>query len=134
MNVLYGLAKEQFLNGSLSWVNDPIKVLLVGTLHYSPAMNADQFLSDIPVAARVATSGTLTGKTATLGVLDARDITVEAVPSAEVDALVLFKDTGTAASSRLIVFIDSGVGLPVNAGGGNVAIAWSNDSTRIVTI
>jgi len=134
MNLIYGLAKEQFLNGSLSWANDPIKVLLVGTLHYSPAMNADQFLSDIPVAARVATSGTLTGKTATLGVLDADNITVEAVPSNEVDALILYKHTGTEASSRLVAFIDSGVGLPVNAGGGNVAITWSNEATRIVTI
>jgi len=134
MNVIYGLAKEQFLNGSLSWVNDPVKVLLVGTLHYSPAVNADQFLTDIPDSMQVAVSGTLSGKTATFGVLDANDITVEAVPSQEVDALVLFKDTGTAATSRLIAFIDRGTGLPVTPNGGNVLITWSNETTRIVTI
>jgi len=134
MNLLYAKAKEQFLNGSLSWAGSPFKCVLVGTNAYSPAVNADQYLSDIPLAAQVAISGTLTGKTATSGALDADDILIPAVPAQPAHAIVIFQDTGTLITSRLVAFLDRGIGLPVTGQGGNVQITWSDSASRIVAI
>jgi hypothetical protein len=40
--------------------------------------------------------------------------------------MVIYVDTGTAATSPLVAYIDSGVtGLPVTPNGGNISITWN---------
>lgn len=130
-NALYDKARERFLKGQLDWLTQTIKVCLVDTGNYSPNLAADEFLSAIPAAARVAISGPLTGKTATAGVADADDVTITAVSGPTVEALVLFADTGDPATSPLIAYIDTASGLPFTPNGGDVTIQWDNGPHRI---
>ncbi|MGB3684963.1 MAG: hypothetical protein WA991_03960 [Ornithinimicrobium sp.] len=130
-NAIYDKGLEDFLAGNISWTGDNIKAVFVDTGNYTFSA-AHEDLADIPASARVATSGNLSSKTATGGVADAADVTFTSVTGATVEAIVLYKDTGTAASSRLISFIDSGgTGLPVTPNGGDITFQWSNGSNKI---
>lgn len=55
---------------------------------------------------RVGTDVALSGPTVTQGVADATDLTFTAVSGATVEAIGIYKDTGTASTSRMVSFID----------------------------
>lgn len=131
MSALYGKARQKFLSGDLSWSADTIKAVLVDTNDYTVSIDVHEFLSDIPTGARVATSAALTGKTVTLGVADADDISFSTVAGDESEALVLYVDTGSAATSSLVAYIDSATGLPITPDGGNVNVVWDDTANRI---
>jgi hypothetical protein len=57
-------------------------------------------------AAVVGTAQTLTSPTVTAGVADAADVTYSAVSGATVEAILIYKDTGTASTSRVAALID----------------------------
>lgn len=131
-NALYDKGREAFLSGSIAWGTDTIKAQLVDTGVYTANLTTDQFLSDITVGARIGTAATLASKTATAGVADAADISVTGLTSApSIEAIVIYKDTGSAATSPLIAYIDTATGLPVTAGATQVDVAWANTSNRI---
>ena len=133
-NQLYGLGREAFLNGDLDWASNDIKVVLVDTNDYTVSINTHQFLSDVPSGARVATSANLSSKTATLGVADAADVTFSAVTGDQSEALVIYQDSGSAATSRLIAYIDTATGLPVTPNGADITVTWDNGSNRIFAL
>lgn len=56
--------------------------------------------------ALVGTAQTLTTPTVTAGVADADDVTYSSVSGATVEAIGIYKDTGTASTSRMAAFID----------------------------
>ena len=130
-NLIYTHAKEGFLDGSINYLLDPIKAVLIDTAEYTVDDATDTFLSNIPGAARIATSAELTGKTVTDGVADAADPTFTSVSGPEIGAVVLYKDTGSASTSRLIAYIDTGTSLPFTPNGGNVIVSWSDGSGKI---
>lgn len=130
-NALYDLGREKFLTGAINWASDNIKIVLVDAADYTVNLATHEFLSDIAVGGRVATSGNLTGKTTTAGVADASDVTLTAVTGDPSEALVIYKDTGSAATSPLIAYIDTATGLPVTPNGGNINIVWDNGANRI---
>jgi hypothetical protein len=131
MNALYDKGREGFLDGSINFASDNIKAVLIDTGAYTVSLSSNANLSDIPSGARISTSGNLTSKTVTAGVADAADVTFPLASGATVEAVVLYKDTGTAGTSRLIVYIDTGTGLPITPNGGDIATAWSNSTNRI---
>lgn len=128
-NALYDLGREGFLDGSIDWDTDIIKAALVDAAVYTPNLATDKFLSAIPSV--VATSAALTGKTVTGGVADADDVTWTAVTGATSEYVVLYKDTGSPSTSRLIALIDTATGLPVTPNGGSINVAWSSGSNKI---
>lgn len=130
-NALYDKGREGFLDGSIDWDTDAIKAVLVDTGAYTVNLATHTFLSDIAAGARIATSGNLASKTVTSGVADAADVSFTAVTGASVEAIVLYKDTGSAATSRLIAYIDTATGLPFTPNGGDINIAWDNGANRI---
>lgn len=130
-NIMYDKAYEAFGNGQINWLADTIKTVLVDTGAYTLNAATHEFLSDIPSGARVATSAALTGKTNVLGVLDAGDASWPAVAGPSGEAVVIFKDTGTAATSRLIFYLDTASGLPVTPNGGDINIQWDNGANKI---
>lgn len=69
------------------------------------ASGAADNLDDINAGA-VGTDQTLASKTVTAGVADAADATFTSVTGNSVEALILYKDTGTPSTSRLIAFLD----------------------------
>lgn len=130
-NALYDKGREGFLAGDIDWDANTIKVALVDTAAYTVNLTTHQYLSDIAGGAIIATSGALTTKTATAGVADADDVTVTSVTGATVEALVVYQDTGSSATSRLIAYIDTATGLPLTPNGGNVTIAWDSGANKI---
>lgn len=130
-NALYAKGLEGFLDGSIDWDTNTIRCVLVDLADYTVDLANHANLSDIPAAARVATSPVFTGKTVTGGVADADDVLLTAVTGDQSEAIVVYKDTGVASTSRLICFIDTAQGLPVTPNGGDITIAWDNGANRI---
>lgn len=133
-NTVYPKVKGKLWTGALNWTSDTIKVVFVDTGNYT--YNAShEFLSDIPTAARVAISGALTGKSVSAeGLVQADDVTTT-MPSSgpTVEALVVFKDTGTETTSPLIAYIDTvSEGLPFTPAGAPVTIVWPGTPKRVI--
>lgn len=102
-NAVYPTALEAFTAAEIDWLDHDIKVALLNdTYTYDPA---DEFLDD--VTGTVATSANLASKTNTGGALDAADVTFDDLTGADVESLVVYRDTGTPATSRLIAYIDT---------------------------
>lgn len=130
-NALYGKGREKFLNADIDWAVDTIKVALVDTASYTVAIDTDEFYSTVS-ASVVGTPQTLASKTSTLGVADAADISFTGLTSApSIEALVIYKDTGSAATSPLIAYIDTATGLPVSSGATQVDVTWDNGANKI---
>lgn len=130
-NRLYDFGRQGFLEGQVHWLTDNIKPVLVDVADYTVNTATHQWLTDIPTAARVATGPNLGGKTSTAGVADADDITFSGVSGDMSEAVVLYHDTGDPATSRLLAYIDSATGLPVQPNSGPIAITWDNTANRI---
>ncbi|WMM74478.1 hypothetical protein RCF27_09425 [Rhodococcus pyridinivorans] len=132
-NLIYTKAREAFLSAGISLPGDDIRVVLIDTGGYTVNGATHQFLSDIPTPARVATSGALTGKSVTDGVFDAADVTFSALGGASVEAIILYKHTGTASTSRLIAYIDTsaGSGITFVPNGGDLTLRWSDGANKI---
>lgn len=133
--LIYPKYLEALISGSsnISLIGGDVKVVLVDTAEYTYSAS-HQFLSDIPTAARVATSGNLANKSVTNGVFDADDITINGVSGASAEAFVIYIDTGTASTSRLVVFDDVSAGLPYTPSGGNLTFQWSNGANKILSL
>lgn len=130
-NALYDKGRQGFLEGSIDWDTDNIKVVLIDAADYAVNLAAHDNLDDVPGASRVATSGNLSSKTVTDGVADAADVTFASVAGDSVEAIVIYKDTGTESTSRLIAYIDTGTGLPVTPNGGDITVQWDNGANKI---
>lgn len=98
---------------------------------FSTRVSGDLNLSDIAGGARIATSTNLSSKTVTDGVADAADVTFTSVSGAVSEALVIYKDTGTASTSRLIAFIASATNLPVTPNTGDIIVAFDNGPNKV---
>lgn len=123
-NKVYPLFKQALIQGTTNAaLTGTLKVALVDTGTYTYS-DSHEFLSSL--TGIVGSAQTLTTKTYASGVLDAADVTFTTVTGATVEALVLFLDTGTAETSRLVAYFDTGVtGLPVTPNGGNIPIVWN---------
>lgn len=129
---VYEKALEKFLTGGINWNADTTKAVLV-TSAYTPNFSSHEFLSTITAAMQVATSPALTGKTSLLGVANAANTVLAAVPAGKVGAaLVVYKDTGSAATSPLICYVDNVIsGLPVTPNGGDINIIWDPGADKV---
>lgn len=130
-NALYNFAREGFLEGAIQWTVDDIKAILIDTAFYSVDLNNDKYLSDVNANARVIISGVLTGKTSNNGIADAIDLIIPAVTGPSVEAIIVFRDTGTENTSELIIYIDTANTLPIYPNGSQIIIQWSDDSNKI---
>ena len=130
-NTLYKKYKEASLNADVDLLVDNIKAALIDTGTYTFSQTHD-FLDD--VSGIVATSGNLASKVTTDGTFDAADITFTAVSGSTVEAIILYKDTGTASTSNLIAYIDTATGLPLTPSGSDVQVVWSSGADKIFTI
>lgn len=123
-SVVYPKAKEAMLTGAVNLSSGTVKAALIDTGAYT-YNSAHDFYDDVPSGAIVAVSGALANKTVTNGTFDADDITLTNVTGATVEAVIVFLDTGTPATSRLLAYIDSGSGLPYTPNGATVTISWN---------
>ena len=133
-NTLYDFARQRFLEAQLNWMTDTIKVILVDTGAYTPQTAVHQYLADISIAARIAGPVTLTSKTTTGGAADAADCTFTSVSGSSIEAIVIYSDTGTEATSPLIAYIDTATGLPITPNGGDIIVTWDNGTNKIFKV
>ena len=132
-NTLYDNARKLFLEASVNWLSDSFKCLLVDTASYTPSFTTHQYLSDVAEAARIgSTTGiALTGPATTGGAADANDVRFPSVSGPSIEAIIIYKDTGTAGTSPLIAYMDTATGLPITPNGGDIIITWDNGTNKI---
>ena len=133
-NTLYDAARQRFLEAQINWMTDTIKVLLVSTSGYTPQTAVHQYLADIPVSARIAGPVTLTAKATSGGAADAADVTFTSVTGNTINAIVIYSDSGTEATSPLIAYIDTATGLPITPNGGDIIVTWDNGVNKIFRV
>lgn len=127
-SALYPSLKALLLTAGIDLENNAnIKVeLLTSAYTYS---SAHAFRTSL--TGEVGTPVALASKTITSGVFDAADTTLTAVTGSACNAISIFNDTGTGATSDLVAYID---GISVTPNGGNITIAWDNGSNRIFAL
>lgn len=133
-NTLYDKARQRFLEAQINWMTDVVKVILVDTGAYTPQTAIHEHLADIPLVARIAGPVTMTGKATTGGAADAADVTFTSVSGPSIEAIVIYVDTGTEATSPLIAYIDTATGLPITPNGGDIIVTWDNGVNKIFRV
>jgi len=124
-NAIYPLYKQALLDASANVdLNDgTVKVALVDTGVYTYSAS-HEFLTSL--SGVVGTAQTINNTTVTNGLFDGDNVTYTAVSGNTVEALVIYIDTGSSATSRLVAYIDTSVtGLPVTPNGGDITISWN---------
>jgi len=126
-----------FRNGQLSNTSlvdldlDDIVAMFVDHADDTPVIATDDFIDDILSAARVPaiascpSLGTITIGTVAAGVFDAADTVFTTLSGDASESLMIFKDTGTESTSKLIGFWDTATGIPLTPNGGNVTVQWN---------
>ena len=127
MNAIYPKYKEALINGSpnVDMSGGTVKAALIDTATYTYSATHD-FFSDISgvIGAPVA----LGSKTFANGAFDSTDPTWIDVVGATVEAIIVYIDTGVDATSRLVLFLDTGqTGLPVTPNGGDITYTVGSD-------
>ena len=131
-NALYDKGRQKFLEGSVHWLTDDIKAVLVDTASYTVDLANDEFLDDIPAGEQIAHSPNFTTKTSLAGIADAANLTFTTVSGDPCEALVIYKDTGNIATSPVLAYIDTVTsGLPVTPSGGDVTVTWDDGANKI---
>lgn len=118
-NGFYTKGLEQMLNANIAWASDTIKAVLVDSATYTPNLSTDDFLSDIPSGERVATV-TLANGVVTGGNVDFDDAVFSSVSGDESELVVIYKDTGDAATSPLLILFDTATGLSYVPNGNDI--------------
>lgn len=125
-NAIYPKWKELVLGlgcGSGTKPTGTLKSVLVNTGTYTYSA-AHQFASSL--SGQVGTATAIASPTFTNGVLGGSNVTFTAVSGSAAQAIVIYLDTGTAGTSPLIEYVDTGAtGLPVTPNGGDINITWN---------
>lgn len=132
-NAWYDLYVQAAMTGAanVDLSTGTLKATLIDAADYSFSQ-AHDFFDDVPAGARVATT-TLASPTVTGKVLDADDALFTSVTGDQAEAIIIWKDTGNEATSRLVLYLDTGItGLPVSPSGGDILVTW--DATGIAAL
>lgn len=125
-NGAFAKFKQRLFQGDIDWLAT-VKVVLIDVTLYTVDLDNDEFLSDVPSGARIATSSGLSFATTTDGVADASDINFALLTGPEVRAMVVYQEVGGDSTSPLMVYIDEAVGFPLTPNGTDVPVIWHSD-------
>lgn len=124
---IYAAAKIAILGVTLDLLASGIKVMALDAT-YTPDFGTDEFLSDIPGGSRVTAGVALTSKTLvrveSAVKYDADDVTFLSVTGDPIKGLVMYLDTGSEGTSKLIGYFDYFGGLPITPTGANILFRW----------
>lgn len=134
-NAFVDTGAQAFANGGINWGADTMRAALASA-SFTPTydalgnINNAQYYSDIS-ASVVGTPVTLGGKSAPGGLLTASNPTFSGVGGAVPLVRVwIYKWTGVAATSQLMLAYDTGSGIPIQPSGGDITLKFD---TGIVT-
>jgi len=132
-NSLYNHARSDFATANLDWLTIAAKAVLIDTTHYT--FNAThQYYSSVSGSAIVAAPVLITTPVVVDGAVGGDNVTFSSVSGATVRAIILFDDTGTAGTSRLIAYIDTATGLPITPNGGDIILQWDTGVNLIFRV
>lgn len=132
-NAVYAKGAEKVLSKLIDFSTDTIKVALVKNT-YPQNLAADEFYSDISAYVLGAPQA-LSGKSVAGGKFDANDPTFTAVTAGDTsEGLVVYKDTGVAGTSPLLLYIDTITGFPLATNGGDITPQWDNGANKIFSL
>jgi len=132
-NTLYDSARQQFLEGNIDWINDTIKCCIV-TSAYTLNASLHAHYQDLGGAV-INSPVTLTSKSTAGGAADAQDVIFPAVGAGTVvDAIVIYKDTGSPSTSPLLAYLGNATGLPITGNGGDIIIVWDSGVNKIFRV
>lgn len=133
-NALYTAAKAAILDNTLDLHDGDIRCLLV-TAGYTPNLAVDDNLDDISSGFRITAAVALTTKTVTGGVFDADDVVFTSLSGGTpIAGVVLYLNTGTESTSKLLAYLDTVAGLPFTPNGANLTVRWSNGASKILAL
>jgi len=130
-NALYVSFRNGVLGSHATYVDldaDTVKAVLIDHGTDTPNVSTDDFYNDISAGLVGSMSSAFTTKTigsVAAGVFDADNVTFTAVSGNSVESVNILKDTGSAATSNLIAYFDTGTGLPVTPNGGDITVTWN---------
>ena len=132
-NVFYRKGAEKVLQGQVNFSTANIKAALVKNT-YAQNLGTDEFFTSIS-AYVLNTPQTLLSKAIVTGVFDAADITFTTVTAGDVsEGVVLYVDTGSAATSPLLAYIDTITGFPLTTNGGDILVQWDGGANKIFSL
>lgn len=138
-NGFYQPGMMHWARGDVAWKasgGSNIQSALVDSADYTVDLTAHEFRSTgtIATVAQEEISANMTLIDAALdGVVDANDVTFTATSGDQCEGILVFKNTGAAATDLLLFWWDTASGLPVTLGG-DVTITWDNGANRIAKI
>lgn len=122
-NVIYPKAKQSLLQAGINMNSGAIKAaVLTSSYTYSAA---HQYWSSA-VAYVLGTPQAIANKTFVNGLFDGDDVVYSSLGGGTVAAIMIYLDTGTAATSPLICFINASIGgAPLVTDGTDTTTTWS---------
>lgn len=122
----------EVLAGTGDLDTDTIEGHLVDDTDYTANFATDDFLDDLPGAARVSTTDLATG-TITAGVFDAADTTFTAVSGDGIDSVALNVNNGGAETADpLLILLDNGGATTPNSN--DIICQWDSGANKIFKI
>lgn len=119
----YDAMRERWATTGQNLLTSTIKAMLVSAAY--SAAPAHVFVSQVNSGAILARSGTVTNKSAAKGIFACEIPELEALLSgSNAVGLILYVDTGSDATSRLIYYSSDGVGFPFQPQGINYFIGY----------
>ena len=145
-NAFYPKALNKWAEGSIHWSSAGSDTFTVHLVYSSGAgtnytfSTAHEFFSDIAATCHTSyTTGIVLTNTSCPdgdGAMDAADATFVSIDSdgTAIGSVIIVKNTGTAATSPLLAYFDTGSGLPVTPDGNNITVQWSAATPYIMGI
>jgi hypothetical protein len=129
-NALYPKWKEAIIQGTTgSSLGGTVKAVLVDTGLYTYSA-AHQYLNSVTSTATAGTAQTINNKTFVNGLFKGDNVTFTGVPAGTstgtaLEAIILYIDSGSTATSPLVAYFDTATGLAVTPNGGDITISWN---------
>ena len=128
-NGMFDFGRNEFALGNLDWVTpggNGCKAALVDEGTWTPNLSTDQDYAD---ASGIVGTPTLIANPSTPdtdGACNGDDVVFSTVAGATVEGILVYFDSGVAATSTLICYFDTAVsGLPVTPNGGDITVQWA---------
>jgi hypothetical protein len=129
-NAIFAKGREAWGNGDIDWEGDTIRAALVDLQGLTIDTGTMQFLKEITdlVGDALVANALLANCSNVNGVLDADDTEFTAVEGDQVEALVIYKDTGVPATSNLLIYFDTTAAsdaIELVPNGGSITSRWN---------
>lgn len=130
-NFIYDSAREKFLNGEISWLDDEFRVALVKYGQYTGDTSAEQnhkSLADIESTSILKISQPLSDKTSLKGLAYSAPVVLTNVQPGEVGSIIIFKQGISNLQSYLIAHMDTYL---KTTSVDDVTIQWNTTGNKI---